>query len=108
MQTLEFETGLEELIELSKVRRTAMMCAEAVPWRCHRSLIADALSVRGFRVEHIMSGIRCQPHERTPWAKIRGTRITYPLVEPEEEPPERRAAKKKGTRKGVGRSARRH
>ena len=54
------------------------MCAEAVPWRCHRSLIADALLVRGIRVEDIMSPTRRQVHTLTPFAKVRGTAITYP------------------------------
>jgi len=108
MQTPEFTTAIEKLGELATKDRLAIMCAEAVPWRCHRSLIADALSVRGFQVEHIMSGIRCQPHERTPWARIRGTRVTYPLEESKDEaPPERRAAKKKGSRKKARRTARR-
>jgi uncharacterized protein (DUF488 family) len=109
MQTPEFTDAIEKLGELAIKERLALMCAEAVPWRCHRSLIADALSVRCFRVEHIMSGIRCQPHKTTPWAKIRGTRITYPLDEPKDEAtPAPRSAKKKGARKGVGRTARRN
>jgi hypothetical protein len=109
MQTPEFTTAIEKLAELAKKERLALMCAEAVPWRCHRSLIADALSVRGFRVEHILSGIRSQPHKTTPWAKIRGTRITYPLEEPEEEgTPALRPSKKKRSRKSVKRTARRN
>ena len=78
MQTPEFEQGLEELIRLAKQERIAIMCAEAVPWRCHRSLIADALLVRGFRAEDIMSPTRRQIHVLTPFAKVRGTTITYP------------------------------
>ncbi len=78
MQTPEFAAGLEELLAHARHRRVAIMCAEAVPWRCHRSLIADALRVRGCKVEHIMSGKTCQEHTITPWAKIRGTQITYP------------------------------
>jgi uncharacterized protein (DUF488 family) len=54
------------------------MCAEAVPWRCHRSLIADALTVRGIPVDHIMSATHRQPHTLTPWARVEGFRITYP------------------------------
>lgn len=54
------------------------MCAEAVPWRCHRSLIADALLARGVKAEHIMSGKVRREHTLTPWAKVSGTRITYP------------------------------
>jgi uncharacterized protein (DUF488 family) len=78
MQTPEFEQSLEELIELAKQERIAIMCAEAVPWRCHRSLIADGLLVRGIRVEDIMSPTRRQVHSLTPFAKVRGTTITYP------------------------------
>jgi uncharacterized protein (DUF488 family) len=78
MQTSEFEQSLEELIELAKQERIAIMCAEAVPWRCHRSLIADALLVRRIRPEDIMSPTRRQVHTLTPFAKVRGTTITYP------------------------------
>ena len=78
MQTPDFRKALEELIQLSSRDRIALMCAEAVPWRCHRSLIADALFVRGIRTEDIMSPTRCQVHTLTPFAKVRGTAITYP------------------------------
>jgi uncharacterized protein (DUF488 family) len=78
MQTPEFETSLDELIQLAKQERIAIMCAEAVPWRCHRSLIADALLVRRIRTEDIMSPTRLQIHTLTPFAKVRGTTITYP------------------------------
>ena len=78
MQTPQFERGLHELIQLAKEERIAIMCAEAVPWRCHRSLIADALLVRGIRTEDIMSSTSCQIHTLTPFAKVRGTTITYP------------------------------
>jgi uncharacterized protein (DUF488 family) len=78
MQTPEFEQGLKGLIRLAKGERIALMCAEAVPWRCHRSLIADALLVHGIRTEDIMSSTRRQVHMRTPFAKVRGTTITYP------------------------------
>ena len=78
MQTPEFEQSLEELIRLAKQERIAIMCAEAVPWRCHRSLIADALLVRGIRTEDIMSPTRRQVHTLTPFGKVKGTRITYP------------------------------
>ncbi len=78
MQTPEFEQSLAELIQLAKQERIALMCAEAVPWRCHRSLIADALLVRGIRTEDIMSPIRRTVHTLTPFAKVRGTAITYP------------------------------
>lgn len=78
MQTSEFKLSLEELIQLAKQERIALMCAEAVPWRCHRSLIADALLVRGIRTEDIMSPIRRTVHTLTPFAKVRGTSIAYP------------------------------
>src|ERR1039458_1141454 len=78
MQTPEFETSLEELIQLAKQKQIAIMCAEAVPWRCHRSLIADALLVRRIRTEGIMSAAHRQVHTLTPFAKVRGTTITYP------------------------------
>lgn len=78
MQTREFLHHLRVLIKLSKAKPTAIMCAEAVPWRCHRSLIADALQVRGFDVEEIASRSSTRPHRLTPWARVRGTRITYP------------------------------
>jgi uncharacterized protein (DUF488 family) len=78
MQTPEFEKSLEELVQWVKQDRIALMCAEAVPWRCHRSLIADALLVRGILTEDIMSPTRRQVHTLTPFAKVRGTTITYP------------------------------
>jgi uncharacterized protein (DUF488 family) len=78
MQTPEFTQSLEELIRLANQDRIVLMCAEAVPWRCHRSLIADALLVRGIRTEDIMSATRRQVHTLTPFAKVRGTAIRYP------------------------------
>ncbi len=78
MQTPQFAEGLERLMELAHEERVVLMCAEAVPWRCHRSLIADALLVRGIPTEDIMSATRRQPHRLTPFAKVRGTRLTYP------------------------------
>jgi hypothetical protein len=80
MQSAEFEAALEELMRLARSRRTAIMCAEAVPWRCHRSLIADALLVRGLHVEEIASETSTRPHTLTPWSRVVGERITYPLV----------------------------
>jgi uncharacterized protein (DUF488 family) len=82
MQKEEFEKSLQELIELAKTERLALMCAEAVPWRCHRSLIADALSVRGVQVKHILSLTSLRSHKITSWAKVNGTHITYPSEEP--------------------------
>ena len=79
MQTAEFEQSLEELIHLANHDRIALMCAEAVPWRCHRSLIADALLVHGLRVEDIMTLTHRQAHMLTPFAKVSGATITYPI-----------------------------
>lgn len=78
MQTDAFAENLEQLIGLAQQGQIALMCAEAVPWRCHRSLIADALTVRGIPVEDIMSATHRQPHTLTPWARVDGSRITYP------------------------------
>jgi uncharacterized protein (DUF488 family) len=78
MQTSEFEAGLQRLIKLAGKKRSALMCAEAVPWRCHRSLVGDALTVRGILVEDIMSKTRRQLHSMTSFGRVRGTRITYP------------------------------
>jgi uncharacterized protein (DUF488 family) len=81
MQTPEFEASLEALIKLAKQGRIALMCAEAVPWRCHRSMIGDALVVRGIQVEDIMSINSHSFHSLTSFAKVKGTRITYPSEE---------------------------
>jgi uncharacterized protein (DUF488 family) len=78
MQTDEFEESLAKLLKTSEKRATAIMCAEAVPWRCHRSLIGDALLVRGVLVRHIMGLGPYRDHTLTPWAKVRGKKITYP------------------------------
>jgi uncharacterized protein (DUF488 family) len=78
MQTSAFEESLAECIDLATCERVVLMCAEAVPWRCHRSLIADALLVRGIDVREIASGIRTRAHALTPWALVNGTTITYP------------------------------
>ena len=78
MQTPEFRENLETLIELASKDRIALMCAEALPWRCHRSQIADALLVREIQVEHIMNEKHREVHKLTPWAVINGTSITYP------------------------------
>jgi uncharacterized protein (DUF488 family) len=81
MLTSEFERSLEELLKQARWQRAALMCAEAVPWRCHRSLIADALVVRGIAVVHLLSASRAQPHVLRSWAHVDGTRITYPPQE---------------------------
>ena len=80
MQTTEFRIAVDHLIELSVNDRLALMCAEAVPWRCHRSLIADALLVRGISSEDIRSGTQRLPHRLTPFARVQGTQIIYPAV----------------------------
>jgi uncharacterized protein (DUF488 family) len=82
MQKEEFKNSLQALIELAKTGKLALMCAETLPWRCHRSLIADALSIRGVQVEHILSATSLQSHMITPWARVNGTHITYPSEEP--------------------------
>ena len=81
MQTPEFEENLRALLDLAQETRLALMCAETVPWRCHRSLIADALTVRGLKVEHIISETKLQEHRLTPFARVEGARITYPAAE---------------------------
>jgi uncharacterized protein (DUF488 family) len=82
MQTAEFEAALKRAINLSKVKPSALMCAEAVPWRCHRSLVADALTARKFAVEHIMSATRASRHKLTGFARLRGKEVTYPSDKP--------------------------
>jgi uncharacterized protein (DUF488 family) len=78
MQTADFDAGLQRLIKSACNKRSAIMCAEAVPWRCHRSLIGDALTVRGIRVEDIMSAKTARLHSLTPFARVRKNVITYP------------------------------
>lgn len=78
MQTSEFEAGLERLHALATEGSVALMCAEAVPWRCHRSLVADALTARGARVEHISAPSRAAPHRMTEFAKVEAGQVTYP------------------------------
>jgi uncharacterized protein (DUF488 family) len=77
METPAFAASLAECIQLAEGQRTVLMCAESVPWRCHRSLIADALVVRGIDVREIISGVRARPHGLTPWARVEGTHIVY-------------------------------
>jgi uncharacterized protein (DUF488 family) len=83
MQTSEFEAALDRAIHLAAEKPSALMCAEAVPWRCHRSLVADALTVRGIPVEHIISLTSLRPHTLTPFARVHGTHITYPADSPQ-------------------------
>lgn len=78
MQTPDFAAGVDELVDLARAATTAVMCAEAVPWRCHRSLVGDALLVRDVRVRDIMSATRAPDHQLTNFAHVDGTTITYP------------------------------
>jgi uncharacterized protein (DUF488 family) len=78
MATDEFRASLERLLQLASEKRTAIMCAEAVPWRCHRSLIGDALLARGVQVEDILSATSSRTHELTSFAKVHGVEISYP------------------------------
>lgn len=80
MQTKEFEAALDRLLERGKSKRTASMCAEAVPWKCHRTLLSDALVARGARVVHILAPSKVQDHALTAFAKVHGARVTYPAA----------------------------
>jgi uncharacterized protein (DUF488 family) len=79
MQTKEFTDNLLKIIALARENRLALMCAEALPWRCHRSLISDALVVRHVKVEHIISATSLINHQLNEMAHVEGTKITYPL-----------------------------
>ena len=78
MQTAEFAAAIDDLITRAASSRTVIMCAEAVPWRCHRSLVGDALLVRGIQVEDIISEKSAKPHKLTAWARVEGLQISYP------------------------------
>jgi len=78
MQTPEFAAALDRLLELAGGDRVTVMCAEAVRWRCHRSLLADALLARGVAVQHIETPTRAVLHTLTAFAHVEGTRVTYP------------------------------
>jgi uncharacterized protein (DUF488 family) len=80
MQSAAFAEQLDALTALTREATVALMCAEAVPWRCHRSLIADALLVRGFDVREIASETKTTPHKLTPFARVDGTAIRYPAL----------------------------
>ncbi|MFO7286425.1 MAG: DUF488 domain-containing protein [Gammaproteobacteria bacterium] len=86
MQTKEFNDAVDALAELAAERKAAIMCAEAVPWRCHRSLVGDALLVRGVDVVDIISETSVRKHNLTPFARVEGTRITYPEPSPNVTP----------------------
>jgi uncharacterized protein (DUF488 family) len=89
MQTPEFEQHIEQLLVLAKQKPLAVMCAEAVPWRCHRSLVADAMVARGVEVRHILGEKPASPHTLTKFARVDGTRVTYPPASPELPFPQR-------------------
>lgn len=80
MQTPEFEAALDRLLEGTTTWRTAAMCAEAVPWKCHRSLLSDALVAHGARVVHILAPGKTQDHILTAFANVHGRRVTYPVA----------------------------
>lgn len=82
MQSEQFQSALEQLMADSRETPTAVMCAEAVPWRCHRSLIADALLIRGWKVQHIMTKRKADSHRLTRFAVVEADRITYPSASP--------------------------
>ena len=79
MDTPEFDAAVARLVELADAAPTAVMCAEAVPWRCHRSLLADALVARGHEVIHLIGGAQ-KRHRPTPVARIEDGRVTYPAL----------------------------
>jgi uncharacterized protein (DUF488 family) len=85
MQTKAFDDALKELMAVASQQPTAIMCAEAVPWRCHRSLIGDAMLVRGWRVLDLIGLAKPKPHTLTPFAKVNGSAIVYPPIPPEEQ-----------------------
>ena len=77
METADFQQGIETLLDLSGMKRTAVMCAEALWWRCHRSLISDYLKARGVEVIHILSAGKSEPHPYTSAARIIDGRLSY-------------------------------
>ncbi len=83
MQTQEFTDNLLKIVALARENCLALMCAEALPWRCHRSLISDALVVRHVKVQHIISATSCLNHELNEMAHVEGNQITYPLYSKE-------------------------
>lgn len=87
MQTEPFQQGLSTLMALAADKTTTIMCAEAVPWRCHRSLIADALTSRNWEVRHIMTPTKADPHRLTPFAKVKDGLLVYPAPATEESDP---------------------
>ena len=98
IQTPDFEAGIRRLISLAKQKKSAIMCAEAVPWRCHRSLIADALTVRGIRAFHIVSGKSVRGHTLTSFGRVRGNCIIYPVAPAQGGEPSHARESRKGRR----------
>lgn len=86
MRTEEFREGLDELVSLAQTSVPAIMCSEAVPWRCHRRLVTDALIVAGMDVFNIMSATSTKQATLTPFAHVEGVRVAYPAPESEEAP----------------------
>jgi uncharacterized protein (DUF488 family) len=82
MDAPEFQSALDRLLALAKKEVVAVMCAEAVPWRCHRSLLADALVARGAQVVQVLSPTKAEPHRMTPFAKVADGKVTYPGEKP--------------------------
>jgi uncharacterized protein (DUF488 family) len=78
MESPEFRADLEALVSMAESRRVALMCSEAVPWRCHRRLIADALTIQGWRVRDILGRGQVRDHALTPFARVDGGRLIYP------------------------------
>ncbi len=85
MATPAFQEGLAELKALAEKKRVAILCAEAVPWRCHRSLVADALTMQGWQVLHIRSRKTARPHKLTAFLQVIDGKITYPAQEETQE-----------------------
>ncbi len=81
MQTAPFQNAIEDLISVASEKTVVIVCAEAVPWRCHRSLVGDALLARTIEVQDILSATRSKSHRLTPWARVDGLVITYPPQE---------------------------
>jgi uncharacterized protein (DUF488 family) len=84
MLTPEFERAVSHLIQWGEDHVVAVMCAEAVPWRCHRMLLSDGLLVHGVKVDHIHSLKKAEPHRLTAFAKVDGTQLTYPSADPKQ------------------------
>jgi uncharacterized protein (DUF488 family) len=81
MQSEAFQEAIDMLANLARSQSTAIMCSEAVPWRCHRSMVGDAMLIQGFTVLDIISPTSARPHKLTPWAQVEGWQITYPASE---------------------------